>query len=119
MPKLRQQLKQKSIEKSKQPRLLGCFFIGVFMKYKFEISVSELTHLIDEWIFSERDRAIMKRRLIDNITYEKIAEEFELSPRRVSTIIYKNTQKIIDKIPVKYPQKNTGNVHENFIIASC
>ena len=89
------------------------------MKYEFEISVSELSHLIDEWIFSERDRAIMKRRLIDNITYEKIAEEFELSPRRVSTIIYKNTQRIIDKIPVKYPQKHTGNVHENFIIASC
>ena len=57
------------------------------MKPEIDISVSELSNLIDEWIFSERDRKILKRRLIDGLTYERIAEEFDLSPRYVSTII--------------------------------
>lgn len=39
-----------------------------------ELSNSELAHLIDEWIRGERDRAILKRRLIDGICYEPLAE---------------------------------------------
>lgn len=39
------------------------------------ISNSEIEHLIDEWIHSERDRRILKRRLIDGICYEPLAEE--------------------------------------------
>lgn len=54
-----------------------------------KLSNSEITHIIDEWIHSERDRKILKRRLIDGITYEKIAEEFDLSVRHVKNIIYK------------------------------
>lgn len=56
---------------------------------KFEnISNSELSKVIDEWVKGERNRDIMKRRLIDLITYERIAEEFDLSARHVRTIIY-------------------------------
>lgn len=43
-----------------------------------DLSRSQLESLIDEWIVGkngERNRAILKRRLIDGITYEKIAEE--------------------------------------------
>jgi 23S rRNA maturation-related 3'-5' exoribonuclease YhaM len=64
----------------------------------FDISVSEVEHLIDEWIFSERDRALMKRRLIDGICYEPLAEEFELTPRQVQNIVYKYEKKIFKKI---------------------
>lgn len=32
-----------------------------------ELSRSELSLLIDEWIFNERDRAILKRRLLDGL----------------------------------------------------
>ena len=53
------------------------------------LSRSQISHLIDEWIFSERDRAILKRRLLDGITFDRLAEEFELSPRHVKTIVYK------------------------------
>lgn len=53
------------------------------------ISNSELEKYIDEWIKSERDRKILKRRLIDHIKYEPLAEEFELSDRHVKTIVYK------------------------------
>lgn len=48
---------------------------------------SELTVLIDEWIKSERNRKLMKRRFIDGITVEKIAEEFRLSVTRTKKII--------------------------------
>lgn len=55
-----------------------------------EYSNSQISELIDEWIHSERDRAIMKRRLIDGITHERLAEEFDMSVRQIKRIIYKN-----------------------------
>lgn len=58
------------------------------MKNPFEhIPNSELTVLIDEWIKNERSRKLMKRRFIDGITVEKIAEEFRLSVTRTKAII--------------------------------
>lgn len=56
------------------------------------LTTSEVSHLIDEKIFSERDRAILKRRLIDGIRYEPLAEEFNLSVRQVKTIVYRCTK---------------------------
>lgn len=50
--------------------------------------------LIDEWIFSERDRAILKRRLLDGICYEPLAEEFDLSVKQVKRIVYKNEERL-------------------------
>ena len=37
---------------------------------------SEIQHIIDEWIHSERERKILHRRLIDGLTVEELAEEF-------------------------------------------
>ena len=54
-----------------------------------ELSVSQVEHLIDEWIFSERDRTILKRRLIDGITFETLANEFNLSVVQVKRIVKK------------------------------
>lgn len=65
------------------------------------LSRSQLLLLIDEWIVGrngERDRAILKRRLIDGKTYEVIAEEFDLSVRQTKSIIYKQTQRLIKHI---------------------
>lgn len=56
------------------------------------ISNTELSQLIDEWIKGERDRKIMKRRLIDCICLEPLAEEFDLSVQRINTIVSKNTK---------------------------
>ena len=71
------------------------------MKHNIDLSRSELTALIDEWIFNERDRAILKRRLLDGICYEPLAEEFGLSVRHIKTIVYKSEQKLITKIAYK------------------
>lgn len=59
---------------------------------------SEYERIINEWIFSERDRAIIRRRLFDAITYEKLAEEFGLSVTQIKRIIYKTEAVIIRHI---------------------
>ena len=55
---------------------------------------SQISHLIDEHIHSERDRAILKRRLIDGVLYEPLAEEFGLSVVQTKNIVYKLQNKI-------------------------
>lgn len=66
---------------------------------KFEnVPNSQLIALIDEWVKGERDRKIMKRRLIDGIRYEPLAEEFELSVPHTHSIVQKNLKIILKKI---------------------
>jgi AraC-like DNA-binding protein len=60
-------------------------------------SNSEWAHIIDEWVKSERDRKIMKRRLIDGITLEALAEEFDLSVQHTKRIINKWCAIIVKK----------------------
>lgn len=64
-----------------------------------DLSRSEVERLIDEWIFSERDRAILRRRLLDGVIYDKLAEEFDLSVRHVKKIVYKGEEKLYRHIP--------------------
>lgn len=52
-------------------------------------SNSKFSELIDEHINSERDRSILHRRFIDGITFEALAEEFDLSVSQVKRIVYK------------------------------
>ena len=53
---------------------------------------SQIRELIEEHIHSERDRRILERRLIDGITFERLAEEFELSVRQTKAIVYRNEE---------------------------
>lgn len=55
---------------------------------------SQISALIDEHIHKERDRALLKRRLIDGICFEPLAAEFDISPRHCKTLVYKLTDKI-------------------------
>ena len=55
---------------------------------------STLGNLINESIHSERDRAIMKRRLIDGLTFEQLAEEFNMSARQMKNIVPARTSEI-------------------------
>lgn len=50
---------------------------------------SEWEKFIDEWVFSERDRKLLKRRLLDGVCYEPLAEEFDLSVQQTKHIIYR------------------------------
>ena len=64
----------------------------------YDLSRSEWENLIDEYIFKERDRAILKRRLLDGVCFEPLAEEFDLSVQQTKTIVYRATEKLIKHI---------------------
>lgn len=64
----------------------------------YNLSRSEWENLIDEWIFSERDRAMLKRNLLDGRTYEQIAEQFDMSTRQVARLIPKLQEKLFRRI---------------------
>ena len=59
-----------------------------------DFSNSAISAVIDEYIHSERDRRILKRRLIDGIFFEQLAEEFEMSVRQVKNIVYRGQEKV-------------------------
>ena len=63
-----------------------------------DINLNEISNLIDLWVNSERNRSILKRRLIDGIRFEPLAEEFDLSVRQVKNIVYKESEKIFKKV---------------------
>lgn len=59
-----------------------------------DYSRSEITEAIDEWILNEKHRAILKRRLLDAICYEPLAEEFDMSVTQIKRIVYKGQEKV-------------------------
>ena len=64
-------------------------------------TANEVESAIDTYIIgrnAERNRRLLRRRLIDGITYEALAEEFELSDSQVKRIVYKACNKLIGKI---------------------
>ena len=60
---------------------------------------SQARELIEEWIHSERDRKMLERRLIDGITFERLAEEFDLSVRQTQNIVYKLQKELFKHVP--------------------
>jgi len=71
-------------------------------------SNQEISEAIDTWIRGERDREILKRRLIDCICYEPLAEEFNLSVPQIKSIVYKTQSRLFEKL-----QEGTSNVKSN------
>ena len=55
---------------------------------------SAMERLIDEKIHNADHRAVLKLRLIDGKSYERIAEEVGISPRQVGYIIAKNANRL-------------------------
>ena len=71
------------------------------MKYDIDLPRPVIEHLIDKWIIgknSERDRAILKRRLLDGVCYEPLAEEFDLSVRQIKNIVYRSETRLFKHI---------------------
>lgn len=63
-----------------------------------DISNDQLSELIEKWVKGERNRAILKRRLIDRICFEPLAEEFDLSVRQTKNIVYRAEQQLFKHI---------------------
>lgn len=59
-------------------------------KYKEirNLANDELSALIDKWIKGDVKRFVLKRHFIDCKTFEKIAEEADISAQTVKNIVY-------------------------------
>ena len=65
---------------------------------RFDIANSEIDYLNDQWIRSERDRAILKDRLINGMTFERLAEKHDMSVRQTKNIVYKAMEKLVSRL---------------------
>ena len=61
---------------------------------RYNLSRSDLQHLIDQWIFNERNRLILADRLFNGTTYERLAEKYDISTQQVKNIVYKAMDKL-------------------------
>ena len=68
------------------------------MPNNVDIPRSEWEKLIDEWIFSEEHRSMLKRNLLDGWTYEHIADEFDMSSRQIARVIPKLQEQLFKHI---------------------
>jgi DNA-directed RNA polymerase specialized sigma24 family protein len=64
----------------------------------YDLSRSDWENLIDEWIFNETHRAMLKRNLLDGRTYEQISEQFDMSTRQVARVIPQLQEKLFKRI---------------------
>ena len=58
----------------------------------------EWENLIDRWIFDKKDRIILKRKFLDNISLEKIAEDLGMSPRQINRRFNKAKMQLFKRI---------------------
>ena len=65
---------------------------------KYDLSRTQWEMLIDEWIFSELDRRLLKRRLLDGVTYERLAEEAEMSEKQIRTRIHRAQARLFARV---------------------
>lgn len=64
-----------------------------------DYSRTEIESAIDEWIVgrnAQRNREILKSRLIDGLTFEALSEKYDMSVRQIQNVVYK-TQEILFK----------------------
>ena len=54
----------------------------------------EIAEAIDRFVRGERARKILKRRLLDEICYEPLAEEFDLSVSQIKRILIKAQEQL-------------------------
>ena len=64
------------------------------MKHSITLTNSELSERINEYCHSERNRTILRMKLIDGLTYERIAEIVDMSPRQIKNIVKKSLLEI-------------------------
>lgn len=60
-----------------------------------DYSNHRVENAIDEWIHNALHRDMLKSRLLDGLTYERLAEEYDLSVSQVRRILKKGIDQII------------------------
>ena len=59
------------------------------MQQYVSLTNSEIERRITENIHNRKYRDVMRMRLIDGMTYERIAEAVEMSPRYIRTLVHR------------------------------
>lgn len=65
---------------------------------EYDLSKEQVLELIDSYIFHERNRQILRRRLLDKVIFKDLAEEFCLSENQVKSVCYTAIQKLSSHI---------------------
>lgn len=60
-----------------------------FLDLFSDICAADIQQGIDMWVKNARNRAVLRDKLIDGLTYEQIAEKHGLSVRHTKTLIYR------------------------------
>ena len=71
------------------------------MLNRYDLPRSVWVDLIDEWIFNDTDRKILKMRLLDGARIQEIADEINLSIDQTKRRLYRSQNrlfKMVDKI---------------------
>lgn len=68
------------------------------MKHDLDLTNSEIREAIDEFIHDAVVREILKDRLIDGMTFERLAEKHGYSPRHIKRIVYKASDKLFARL---------------------
>lgn len=58
------------------------------------LSRSQIEQIIYEWIFNKKHRDILIDRLLDGMTYQEIAEKYDISIQQTKNIIYKSQDRL-------------------------
>ena len=53
------------------------------------ITNTQIRYVIEEYIHSARDRAILTDRLVDGLTFEQLSEKHDLSTVQTKRIVYR------------------------------
>ena len=59
---------------------------------------SEWERLIDEWIYDELDRRILRRYLFDGITFDKLTEEIQLNRQIEVDMVRRRFHKAFERL---------------------
>lgn len=65
------------------------------------VTPEALERAIDMWVrghHAERNRSILKDRLLRGYTFEQLAEAYDMSVRQIKNIVYRHETTICDKI---------------------
>jgi DNA-directed RNA polymerase sigma subunit (sigma70/sigma32) len=68
---------------------------------QYGLTSEQWEYLIDQWVIGrngERDRNILRRKLIIGITFDDLAGEFDLSKQRIEQIVYGRFKMLISHI---------------------
>lgn len=68
------------------------------------VTRSQLIFVIDENIVgfkAERNKEILKKRLCEGMTFEELAEYFDMSVMQIKNIVYKNMEIIVKYLRVE------------------